>query len=118
MKNVEKNNRLIAEFMDWDCDNIGTMAPEVFRYKVYFEHNPKEFFTTTIYKYKDCLFHSSWDWLIPVIDKIYSSDEYIKYKDSLSQFNDGIFINTKYIDSTYSDVVNYIKWYNALILKQ
>jgi hypothetical protein len=75
MKNVEKNNKMIAEFMDWDCDNIGTMAPEVFRYKVYFEYNPKEFFTTTIYKYKDCLFHSSWDWLMPVVEKI--EEEYL-----------------------------------------
>ena len=62
---------------------------------------------------KTLQYHKSWDWLIPVINKIYSSDEYIKYKDSLNQFNDGIFINTKYIDSTYSDVVDYIKWYNS-----
>jgi hypothetical protein len=61
MKNVEKNNRLIAEFMDWECDNIRTVAPEVFRY--------------TIYKYKDCLFHSSWDWLMLVIEKI--EEEYL-----------------------------------------
>lgn len=60
-----------------------------------------------IYKY-----HSSWDWLIPVIDKIHSSDDYIKYKDSLGQFSCGVYINTKFINVTYKNAVDYIKWYN------
>ena len=59
-------------------------------------------------------YHKSWDWLIPVINKIYSSDDYVKYKNSLNQFSDGIYINTEHIDETYGDVIDYIKWHNAM----
>ena len=31
-------------------------------------------------------YHNSWDWIIPVINKIYLSDEYFEYKESLSIF--------------------------------
>jgi hypothetical protein len=62
------------------------------------------------YKLSELKYNTSWDWLIPVIDKIYSSDEYSKYLGTLGQFNDGIFINTKYIQETFNDVVEYIKW--------
>ena len=58
-------------------------------------------------------FNESWDWLMPVIDKIHSSDKYAKYKDSLGPFSEGIFINTKYIESTFNDVVDYIIWNNV-----
>jgi hypothetical protein len=61
----------------------------------------------------DLKFHESWDWLMPVIDKIYSSENYAKYKDSLGPFGDGVFINTKYIESTFNDVVDYIVWNNV-----
>jgi hypothetical protein len=58
-------------------------------------------------------FHTSWDWLIPVIDKIYSSDEYYKYKsDSIGIFEREVFINTKYIEETFKSVVEFINWYN------
>ena len=65
-------------------------------------------------KIEEAKFHSSWDWLIPVVEKITSMDIYIKYKDySCGQFNDGgIYINTKSIENTFSDVVEFIKWYN------
>lgn len=57
-------------------------------------------------------FHSSWDWLMPIIDKIYSSNEYFKYKGTLGQFNEGIVINTKFITVTHESVVEFIKWFN------
>lgn len=61
-------------------------------------------------------YHKSWDWLIPVIDKIYSSDYYLDYcLSNLGQFNYGIHINTKFISSTFESVVKYLKWYNKNI---
>jgi len=59
-------------------------------------------------------FHSSWDWLMPVVDKIYSSNEYVKYKDTMSGiFNEEpVRINSKYISVTHKAVVEFIKWYN------
>ena len=59
-------------------------------------------------------YDTSWDWLIPVIDKITSDYTYQKYKEyTCNMFDDGgIYINTKYIDVTYNNVVEFIKWYN------
>lgn len=61
---------------------------------------------------KSMKYHSSWDWLIPVIDKITDSDEYMDYKDySSSQFSDGgIDINTKYLNVTYDNVAEFFDW--------
>jgi hypothetical protein len=59
-------------------------------------------------------YHASWDWLIPVLNKIYFSEEYCKYKDFNSCLisDGGININTKYIINTWGEVVEFIKWYN------
>jgi hypothetical protein len=59
-------------------------------------------------------YHKSWDWLIPVIDKITSMEEYIEYKNNTSNIisDGGIFINTRFINDTYNDVINFINWYN------
>lgn len=63
---------------------------------------------------EDLEYHSSWDWLIPVIDKITSMDEYIAYKNHTSNIvNDGgIYINTKYIINTWKEVIEFIIYYN------
>ena len=61
-------------------------------------------------------YHKSWDWLIPVIDKIHSSNYYVDYYLSeLGQFNNGIHINTKIIEVSFNVFVKYIKWYNKYI---
>ena len=61
-------------------------------------------------------YHKSWDWLIPVIDKIHSSNYYVDYYLSeLGQSNNGVHINTKFIEVSFNAVVEYIKWYNKNI---
>lgn len=57
-------------------------------------------------------YHSSWDWLIPVINKIYESDEYYKWKETSGQFEKEVFINTKFIKETWKQIVEFINWYN------
>ena len=60
-------------------------------------------------------YHISWDWLIPVINKIYDLNEYYIYKYETQTFysEGGIEINTKYIEETYKDVVEFIEWFNS-----
>ena len=60
------------------------------------------------------LYNSSWDWLIPVIDKITSHDSYPKYVDHTSSMvaEGGIYINTRFIRNTYDNVVDFITWHN------
>ena len=57
-------------------------------------------------------YHSSWDWLIPVIDKCTDLKEYSEYKELAYLGYGGIQINTKFITSTWESVVEFIKWYN------
>ena len=101
---ILNNNKIIAEFMG--VKPCRTHPDKQCFLKIKDNNNPSlQYFHLLKY-------HKSWDWLIPVIDKIYSSDDYVKYKDSLGQFSDGVFINIKFISSTYNNVVDYIKWYN------
>ena len=60
-------------------------------------------------------YHISWDWLIPVIDKILSSEEYFEYKKTLGIYNSGVFVNTKFIKASFDSVVEFIEWYNTNI---
>ena len=87
-----ENNRLIAEFMGLDLMSRTRdgWRPSVFN------------------------FHNSWDSLIPVINKVYISDQYLDYKFETSNIitNGGIEINTSNINTTYIQVVEFIKWYN------
>ena len=128
---ILEGNKLIAEFYK-DCKYIKDIRSNVL-YKCvadgYFK-TPRD--DESNYKYtnfriankytlgylinlSDLEFHSSWDWLIPVIDKIYSMNEYIKYQDYMNNIicDGGICINTKFIGITFSDVVEFIKWYNT-----
>ena len=93
---ILERNKLIAEFMGLEIITDGISWFDT-SYKALGKYN------------------SSWDSLMPVIDKITSMNAYIKYKDhSSSQFSDGgIYINTKFIDNTHNDVVEFIKWYNT-----
>jgi hypothetical protein len=109
---TEENNKFIAEFMGirYEENRNG--------------HESSEYF------YEDCEleYHSSWDWLMPVVEKI----ENIEYVNRMGRFNvnaisfeenytcvitdsENTFIQvegeTKRV-ATYKAVVEFIKWYN------
>ncbi len=56
-------------------------------------------------------FHSSWDWLMPVIRKVYDSDSYYEYKRESSNMlvADGIVLTTN-INQAYEETVIFLKW--------
>lgn len=62
----------------------------------------------------DLKYNSSWDWLMPVITKIYGLEDYQDYKNSTADIfiDGGVYINTSDIISTFNDAVEFIKWYN------
>ena len=118
-------NKLIAEFIDLTPHNMfpdELQAPGEFSWmavgvnvRADYDKEDDEFISfENLFE-----FHSSWDWLIPVIDKIYSMNEYIEYKDYMNNIicDGGIDINTRFIQITFSDVVEFIKWYNNKIYK-
>ena len=78
-----KDNKLIAEFMGAEPD------------KKTFLRTGKEVY----------FYHTSWDWLMPVVQKCF---EVAKHEDDFSV----IIWSLPYIDSTYDEVVEFIKEYN------
>tara|TARA_R110000850_G_scaffold192783_1_gene319683 strand:+ start:1309 stop:1593 length:285 start_codon:yes stop_codon:yes gene_type:complete len=93
-----KSNKLIAEFMGYD---IITEAE-------------KDKFPTVLTT-KDVKYHTSWDWLMPVVVRLFD-DEYNEFDgaDDLSfRLNDTL-LETN-LDSLYRIVVEFINEYNKTI---
>lgn len=104
MKNIEENNKLIAEFMGY----------EELRVAVSNHIHDKE-------PLKELKYHTSFDWLMPVVEKI----EGLGYDTELVyRLDDGghcFYINDSPIfssqmggkkEATYTVVIEFIKWYN------
>ena len=118
MKNQEiiEGNMLIVEFMGYNCPNSSTSSFYIEDHNRVTGMNGRYDFTDHWYTLEEVEYYTSWDWLIPVIDKITSMQEYPDFKIHTSfQFHDGgIYINTKYIENTWEQVVEFIKWYNEI----
>ena len=118
MRTIE-GNKLIAEFMGYELADKEYPSDGYWmglRLPMFMDSDMTEWADTDNGRIRipqsQLRFHSSWDWLVPVIDKIYSMNDYIKYKDNLGQFADGISINTKFIEVTWLSVVEFIEWNN------
>lgn len=87
--NTQENNKLIAEFMGIKSTNG----------LVFQDANTKEFHSIK--------YHTSWDWLMPVVEKCMrtgdNTDEWDTLYNALSTLN---------ITNTYKAVVEFIKQYN------
>ena len=81
------DNEMIAEFMGVDYVDIDT----------YLESN------------KELQYHTSWDWLMPVVSKITRDEQYIDndYREHLLDI-----VPYGHIEDTYNAVVEFIKQYN------
>jgi len=91
MKTTE-NNKLIAEFMEVETNENG-----MYRY------------TTSVHDYTTddlSYFEYSWDWLMPVVEKIYSlgldNENALLVRDAVAEAN---------LDNTYQAVVQFINQY-------
>ena len=59
-----------------------------------------------IYAFSDMKYHTSWDWLMPVVQKCYKIDN----EEGFDSLVDAV--STLDIDGTYKAVVEFIKEYN------
>ena len=85
-----KDNKLIAEFMELEVDNgLYCYTTAMDDYK-----------TDTLY------FDSSWDWLMPVVDKCF--DIHLEHSDDLSFLLNDALLTTN-IDEVYKAVMEFIK---------
>ena len=109
-----KDNILIAKFMGWYHDEKHDLwySPEMMK-----QTSMRE---ATL----DMYFHKSWDWLMPVVEKIEKlgvttqiwyaagSKTYNTWILGLSYVYDSTDTFPSKIESVYSAVVKFIKWYN------
>jgi len=132
-----EGNKIIAKFMGlkygwW----ISQEKPLTDDKKQWCDLDGKTFLGSKVYYNKDLLFHSSWDWLMPVVEKIYKMYKWDKfyYNPSMAYF----YLSTKikiYVGSKdhdfgtcgtmeykyikgddnilYKAVIEFIKWYNS-----
>jgi hypothetical protein len=94
------NNKLIAEFMDLEEAPKGIVN----------EYNPREYYVKEYnsgvwYLPEEMKYHSSWDWLIPVVNKIEMECEGVP-----PQLLDCSLYSE--IDEVYQAVIEFIKIYN------
>ena len=93
-----KDNKLIAEFMGWDIESPTTLPSNLHLSNLELDNNE-------VLEYK---FHTSWDWLMPVVEKIFAlavADENIElFYDVQTHIPDKT--------ATYNAVVEFIKTYN------
>ena len=89
-----ENNRLIAEFMGF----------EVF-YRPY-SNGFIEISKSELCDVDDMKYHTSWDWLMPVVQKCYKIDN----EEGFDNLVDAV--STLDIDTIYNEVIEFIKSHN------
>lgn len=103
--NTTEKNKLIAEFMGWKSTNI---------LNEYYNDSEESWQKVGVLNINTFCYHSDWNWLMEVVEKIESLDIYYdKYIDhNSSMFTSGkIELSTK-IEAVYNACVTFIEWYN------
>ena len=85
----QENNKLIVEFMGYSFENEEYYRPL---------YNSGDW-----YKEDELLFHESWDWLMPVVQECYKSDNEELFDELVDS------VSTLSIVNTYNSVVEFIK---------
>lgn len=70
----------------------------------------EDLFTEYHYSLK---YHTSWDWLIPVAQKIYEKKEYYKYVNEQSSMFALELMSVLQLEPIYEKIVDFITWYNS-----
>jgi hypothetical protein len=101
-----EENRMIAEFMGWKQSDFSEeyMVPpqgERWEWSAYMMHSIK--------------YHTSWDWLMPVVQKILNRDDQT-FPDSYTLWVSDSLMYAD-IERVYSAVVSFLKWYNENQIK-
>jgi hypothetical protein len=102
MKTIEENNRLIAEFMGFKLQSNTD------------ERWFGQWFTisngTWANRIEILHFHTSWDWLMPVVDAIYNTDIDEQATNEIGDITHALLdVN---INAVHEAVVNFIEFYN------
>ena len=113
---ILKGNKLIAEFMGIDVKNsVELFIPEHERLVKFKTTNGT--FVSAIFKFNELKYHSSWDWLTPVVEKISKELEckfylYNRYLEEDTNRQDFLIFRMDNVETLWSETVEFIKWYN------
>lgn len=123
MKTTEENNKMIAEFMGATLKNSSVFHLLNNKNELWLPiHGICRYDTTQVGNGKILKYHTSWDWLMPIVEKIESNgyDVRIRKDDCIiyycSDASDDVVLYVESgkgkLDSTYKAVVQFIEWYN------
>lgn len=104
-KKILDGNKLIAEFME--------LPKRKASYGLVYNHAPSD----NVYEAHELQYHTSWDWLMPVVEKICEFDNQVgsDYKRNLSYINLQIFKTSIlcHKEAVYNRVIEFINWFNT-----
>ncbi len=131
MNTTEKNSKLIVIFMDWkevgfiqECYYIPEGFELIIEQETTIEGNNCEILEEQDSCSPDAMkFHTSWEWLMPVVEKIENFHPYqdfiiggnraiLESYSSVEELYSGIFDGDSKIEATYKAVIAFIGWYN------
>ena len=114
MENIIENNKIIAEFLDWEFDDLSETFETPFLKLVEPQAFGDEQFSCKLQDF-ELEFHTDWNWLMSVVEKIVSLENNLKNetKEEFTQFQKvlSLPIYTK-IEAVYNACIEFIKWYN------
>ena len=119
MENIVENNKLIAEFLNWEFDDLSETFETPFLKLIDPNAFGDEQFSCKLQDF-ELEFYSDWNWLMPVVENI----ESLGYKIDISKWENsqycGIYLNGKKIagnetntkiEAVYNACLEFIKWY-------
>lgn len=101
------NNRLIAEFMEFpkQSDAVDDRTTAYYIGNIIKANNINNQNEDDVFHPDDMMFHSSWDWLMPVAEKIYDVGSFdnelvLLIRDSVAELN---------LKNTFESIIDYLK---------
>ena len=125
MDNITENNKLIAEFLDWEFDDLSETFETPFLKLVDPHAFGDEQYSCKLQDF-ELEFHSDWNWMMRVVEKIENLQDENNcaiYNVQIEQCFVEIIINhtsetivevdsNSKIQAVYNACVEFIKWYN------
>ena len=117
---IKENNKLIAEFMGWE---VGLHSGREVEHCVQGQLETYKKVVGGSLSFQNMKYHKSWDWLMPVIEKIkyelYYNDDSPIFEEDFEEVSvcSSLIQQTILeceVDDLYKLVVQFIKWYNKL----
>lgn len=117
---ITKSNKIVTEFMGNELEE--TLKGEMV-YAIKWQNNPDKLndIQTEFYLPDELRYNSSWDWLMPVVEKIEETGYFVMINKWSSVYTGFKYdrIETTSVEggskivNTYKAVVDFIKWYNS-----